>query len=144
MAKRGRKSPGDLSTVVIDVGRQGMPPPPPTELSDAQAAIWRDVAGSLPAIWFKRAAYPILIAYCRHACRARLLEMQVAQFEPEWTRVEGGLERLDKLLALCERETRAMIACARALRLTPHSQMHPRVAGRAIDNLSVHPTPWEG
>ncbi len=144
MAKRGRKSPGDLSTVVIDVGRQGMPPPPPTELSDAQAAIWRDVVGSLPALWLKRAVYPIAVAYCRHATRARLLEMQVAQFEPEWTRVEGGLERFDRLLALCERETRAMIACARALRLRPHAQMHPRTAGRAIDGLPVGPPPWAG
>ncbi len=92
----------------------------------------------------RRATFPILIAYCRHACRARLLELQVAQFELEWTRAEGGLERLDKLLALAERETRAMIACARALRLTPHAQMHPRTAARAIDNLPAGPPPWEG
>lgn len=144
MAKRGRKSASGLSTVIVDVGRQAMPSPPPSELTDAQADVWRDVVGSLPAVWFKRATYPILIAYCRHACRARLLELQVAQFEPEWTRAEGGLERLDKLLALCERETRAMIACARALRLTPQAQMHARTAGRAIDNLPVGPPPWEG
>ncbi len=144
MAKRGRKTGGDLSTVVIDIGRQGMPPPPPSELTDAQSDIWRDVVSSLPAIWFKRAAYPILIAYCRHACRARLLELQIAQFEIEWAKVAGGIERLDKLLALSERETRAMLACARALRLTPHQQMHPRTAGRAIDGLPVHSAPWEG
>jgi hypothetical protein len=105
--------------------------------------IWRDVVGSLPAIWFKRATYPILIAYCRHACHARLLEMQVAQFEPEWTQVKGGLERLDQLFTLCERETPVMIACARSLRLTPHAQMYPRTAGRAIDNLPSGSRPWD-
>jgi len=143
MAKRGRRSAAEIATVVIDVGGEPLPLPPPSELTDAQAGIWRDVVGSSPAILFRRAIAPILIAYCRHTCRARLLEMQVAQFEPEWTTVKGGLERLDKLLALCERETRAMISCARALRLTPHAQMHPRTAGRAVDNMPSRRLPWD-
>ena len=142
MAKPGRKSSAELSTVVIDVDRPPLPIAPPTELTDAQADVWRDVVGSSPPTLFRRAVVPILIAYCRHASRARLLEIQVSQFEPEWTKVKGGLERLDKLLALCERETRAMISCARALRLTPQAQMHPRTAGRAIDNLPSGPRPW--
>ena len=140
--KRGRISSAELSTVVIDAGRR-MPSSPPPELTDAQATVWRDVVGSLPDDWFTRAAHPILIAFCRHVCRARLLEMQIAQFEPEWTRVDGGLERLDRLLAVAERETRAMTACARALRLTPQAQMHPRTAGRAVNNLPNGPQPWD-
>jgi hypothetical protein len=72
-----------------------------------------------------------------------LLEMQIAQFEPEWTSVDGGLERLDRLLAVAERETRALTACARALRLTPQAQMHPRTAGRAVSNLPIGPQPWD-
>ena len=143
MNKRGRKSLAEISTVLMNVDRRPLQLSPPTELTDSQADVWRDVVESLPAILFKRAIYPILAAYCRHACRARLLEMQVAQFEPEWARVEGGLERLDKLSALCERETRMMIVCARALRLTPHAQMHPRTAGRAVDNLPSGPRPWD-
>jgi hypothetical protein len=142
MRKRGRISSAELATVVIDAGRR-MPASPPPELTDAQATVWRDVVGSLPDGWFTRAAYPILVAYCRHVCRARLLEMQIAQFEPEWTRVDGGLERLDRLLAVAERETRAMMACARALRLTPQAQMHPRTAGRAVSNLPIGPQPWD-
>jgi hypothetical protein len=42
----------------------------------------------------------------------------------------NNLPYLDKLLAMAERETRAATACARALRLTPQSIMHPRTAGR--------------
>ena len=140
--KRGRISSAELSTVVIDAGRR-MPSSPPTELTDAQATVWRDVVGSLPDDWFTRAAHPILIAFCRHACRARLLEMQIAQFEPEWMTADGGLERLDRLLAVAERETRAMTACARALRLTPQAQMHPSTAGRAVNNLPNGPQPWD-
>ena len=107
MEQRGRKSSAELSTVVIDAGPR-MPSSPPPELTDAQATVWRDVVVSLPDDWFTRAAYPILVAFCRHVCRAQVLEMQIAQFGLEWTRVEGGLERLDRLLAVAERETRAM------------------------------------
>ena len=53
--------------------------------------------------------------------------------------VDGGLERLDRLLAIAERETRAITACARALRLTPQAQMHPRTAGRAVSNVPSGP-----
>ena len=142
MTHRGRKSSSEWSTVVIDAGRR-MPSSPPPELTDAQASVWRDVVGSLPGEWFTAAAYPILVAYCQHVCRARLLEMEITRFEPEWVGVDGGLERLDRLLAVAERETRAMTACARALRLTPQAQMHPRSAGRAVSNLPSGPPPWD-
>ena len=142
MRQRGRKSAESLSTLVIDAGYRS-PPVPPQELTDPQAAVWRDCVASVPGNWFTRACFPLLIAYCRHVCRARLLEMQIAAFEVEWTKVPGGLERLDKLLAVSERETRALTACARALRLTPASQMHPRTAGRAIDAVPNGPKPWD-
>jgi hypothetical protein len=142
MTQRGRKSSSEMSTVVINAGRR-MPFSAPNELTDAQAVIWCDVVDSLPDDWLTRAAHPILVAYCRHVCRARLLELQIALFEPQWTKVDGGLERLDRLLAVAERETRATTACARALRLTPQAQMHPRTAGRAVNNLSSGPFPWD-
>ena len=141
MKQRGRKS-ADVASIVVDVGRP-LPPPVPSELTDAQAAVWRDVVGSLPGRWISRAAFSILIAHCRHVCRARLLEMQISKFDEEWVAVEGGLQRLDRLLAAAERETRAVIATARALRLTPQAQMHPRSAGRAIDAAPTGKLPWD-
>jgi hypothetical protein len=86
----------------------------------------------------------VLIAYCRHACRARLLEQQLRQFEFEWARVDGGLQRLDRLLQMAERESRALTAAARSLRLTPQSQVHPRTAGRALNNWPADARrPWD-
>jgi hypothetical protein len=120
-----------------------MPLSSPDELTDAQAIIWRDVVGSLPHDWFTRAAHPILVAFCHHVCRAQMLELQIAQFEPKWMTADGGLERLDRMLAIAERETRAAVACGRALRLTPQAQMHPRTAGRAINNLPRGLFPWD-
>ena len=142
MRQRGKKSAENLATIIVDVGRR-LPPPPPSELSDPQAAVWRDVVGSLPGHWFTRAAYSVLISHCRHVCRSRLLEAQIRLFELEWVKVPGGLERLDRMLAVAERESRAITATARALRLTPSTQMHPRTAGRAIDAEPLGPRPWD-
>lgn len=50
MGERGKRLMAELSTVVSDAGRP-MPPLPPTELTDAQATVWRDVVSSLPAGW---------------------------------------------------------------------------------------------
>src|SRR4051794_12129128 len=140
--KRGPKSHDSLTTIVVDAGK-AMPARPPAELTDAQSKVWMDVVASMPGHWSTRAAYPILIAFCRHVCRARLLEMQIGKFEPEWTGADGGLERLDKLRCMAERETRAITACARAMRLTPQAQMHPRTAARLVNDTPTGPRPWE-
>jgi hypothetical protein len=142
--KRGRKSRNELEladTLLVDVIRR-MPAPPPPELTDAQAQVWRDAVSSMPGNWLQRGAYGILIEYTRHVCRGRLLEGQVARFEEEWLKEDGGLERFDKLLAMAEREGKAALACARALRLTPQAQMHPRTAGRMANDVSPYPSPW--
>jgi len=133
---------GDLC---VDVRRK-MPPRPPAELTDGQAEIWRDVVGSLPGDWLTRGAYPILIAYCRHCARARLLEAQIAAFELEWTAHDGGLERLNLLLQMAQRETKHMLDCARMLRLGPHQMIGPRTAFRRIAELppADEAVPWVG
>ncbi len=94
MAKRGRKSAAELALTdipVVDVFRR-MPPSPPSELTEAQAQVWRDAVSCMPGDWLKRGAHGILIEYCRHVCRSRLLEVQIAHFEQEWIAATGGLE----------------------------------------------------
>src|SRR5262245_18772929 len=107
--KLGRKSRNELE-LVVDITRR-MPAPPPPELTDAQAQVWRHAVSSMPGSWLQRGAYAVLTEYCRHVCRARLLERQVALFEEEWLKADGELERLDKLLAMAERESKAALAC---------------------------------
>ena len=51
--KHGRKSRAELEmtdTVIVDVSRR-MPAAPPSELSDAQAQVWRDAVSSMPGNW---------------------------------------------------------------------------------------------
>ena len=119
------------------------PARPPSELTDAQADVWRDVTSSMRPDWLIRGAYRILIEYCRHVCRARLLEAQIAHFEAEWTGIPGGVERLDKLLAMADRETKAVVSCARALRLTAHAQLDRRAADRRALTGEPLKMPWE-
>jgi hypothetical protein len=122
----------------------GMPPQPPPELSDAQAIVWRDTVSSLRGDWLNRSAVPLLIEYCRHVCRARLLEGEIARFEQEWIAVDGGLERLDRLMRMADVETKAVINCARQLRLTVQAQMHPRSAARRLVKLPPgFKAPWD-
>src|SRR5262245_38408584 len=105
--KPGRKSQAELAMpgpLLVDVSRR-MPAPPPAELTDAQAAVWRDVVASVPGNFLLRGAHAVLIEYCRHVCRARLLEQTIAHFELDWIKHDGGLERLNLLLAMAERET---------------------------------------
>jgi hypothetical protein len=85
----------------------------------------------------------VLTAYCRHTVRAELLAEQVRAFRVEWLAEDGGLQRLDRLLAAADRETKAITACARALRLTPQSQMHPCTAGRTTAREPGGPRPWD-
>ena len=54
-----------------------------SELTDAQAQVWRNVVSSMSADWLIRGAFPVLIEYTRHVCRARLLEAQIAHFETQ-------------------------------------------------------------
>jgi hypothetical protein len=126
------------------IGQRRRAASPPSELTDAQAAVWRETVAAYPHGWFEGAS-SILVAYTKHVCRARLLELQVRGFETEWLKVDGGLERLDKLLAMAERETRAMLACARSLRITPQSLMRPETAGRRMASTprAGHKFPWD-
>ncbi|MBV8800719.1 MAG: hypothetical protein JO208_13030 [Alphaproteobacteria bacterium] len=140
MGSRGRQSADAQATLaVIEVRR----PPPPADLSEAEALIWKDVVSSMPADWFRRAHAPVLAAYCRHTARAALLAQQVNAFKPEWLKEPGGLERFDKMLAMAERETRALTACARSMRLTHQAQIRATGAGTAVGRSSDTPRPWD-
>ncbi len=138
-----RKSSAALATVCVDVSRT-MPAQPPAELSDAQAQVWRDVVSSLRGDWINCGMFPILVEYCRHVCRARLLEAEIAHFDQEWIKVDGGLERLDRLMRMADVETKAIVNCARQLRLTVQAQMHPRSAARRLVKLPAgSKVPWD-
>lgn len=118
--------------------------PPPPGLTEAERAIWTDVVSSMPAAWLSRGQHPLLKQYCRHVARAEMLSGLVNGFEPAWIGEEGGVDRLNRLLAMSERETKALTASARALRLTPHSQYSHRTGAVLMQDASgPAKRPWE-
>lgn len=138
--KRGPKSREELTVIrsILDAR-----PQPPEDLSEAQAETWRTIVNRLPHDWFGRETLPILAAHCRHVSTHKLLSDAIDQFEPDWLKVEGGLDRLVKLTAMRDRETRGMVATARALRLTKSAQIRPETAGRAARNAGSGARPWD-
>jgi hypothetical protein len=83
MGNRGRISSASLSVVssegVITVPR----PKPPDELTDEQAVEWRAIVDRLPADWFTRETWGLLVQYCRHVIAARKVAQLVASLESE-------------------------------------------------------------
>ena len=127
MAKRGRPSAASLA-VVPTVSSDRLSPP--EGLTADEVDLFVETVGRLPGDYFPPEASEQLAAYCRHAVAARDLSRLCAEFSPQWLKVEGGLERYERLLKMRERESRAMLATARALRLTNQSRQDPKTAGR--------------
>lgn len=144
MQKRGRKSAASLAVVAGFAPRR---PDPPGDLTTEQAEVWRAVVARLPADWFPAETHALLAVYCRHAVTLRMLSVELDGWDMKWTRGDEGdegLKRLGRLTAMRERESRAMIAAARCLRLTPAARMRPEAAGRAArDAGEGGKRPWE-
>lgn len=141
MVKRGRKSADELSVTILTAAAPA--PDAPYDLSDEAADIWQGVVNTLPADFIPPEMYDVLAAYCRHTATARFVSREIDRFTLDWLKVEGGVERLNKLAALRDRETRGMLATARALRLTSQSRYRAETAatlrGKASSGRS---RPW--
>ena len=139
--KTGRKTIHDSMVVVI--GERAMPPPPPSELSPAEARIWADCLGSLPSTWILPAHHGLMMDYCRRAATAERLGREIEAFESSWLEVPGGVERYNALLLMRDRESRAMFAAGRQLRLTPASVSRRENARTLLDSHRPGPLPWD-
>jgi phage terminase small subunit len=140
MKKPGRKNAADAMTVV---SFEGYRPDPPSDLAAEQVVVWKAVVAAMPAEWFRPETHGLLTEYCRHVCRSRLLARVLDHAEPEQLETVQGLDHYNKFAAAAERETRAMLATARALRLTPQARLDPKTAHRQLAAEPLGPKPWE-
>lgn len=138
MADRGRKSAASL--VVASPTSLSNRLAPPATLTGAQKACWVSVVNSKPAEWFGEEHGPMLAQYCRHKVQADLIAQQQENFDPAWLTDDEGLKRYDKLGAMMERETRAMNALLRSMRLTQQSLIR---ADKAVGNQGKGRKPWQ-
>ena len=77
---------------------------PPERLNKEEAEVWRTIVGRLPPEWFPAETLPLLEEYCVHVIRSRMIAEWIKGFEAEFLVMADGLERVDKLLAMGERE----------------------------------------
>jgi hypothetical protein len=111
-------------------------PEPPYELTDAQAGAWRRVTDDLPADWFTAKHLGLLKQYCRHETEADRIALLIEQ---EMGKEQLDVGNYDKLLAMQEREGRALSSLATRMRLTQQS-LYDRTKKASGPKVSK---PWE-
>ena len=99
----------------------------------------------MPNDWFRKEHVELLTAYCVRASMAEQLARKIAEFRPEWLDEPGGTERLDLLNKMVDREHRAVLALARAMRLTHQAQYQPQKANTLAKNArsADFVPPWD-
>jgi hypothetical protein len=143
MGARGPRSGADLARVVVPMTEHR--PAPPAELTKGQAEEWRRIVDRMPHDWFPQETHSILVALCRHICHAREIAGMINEFQPAWCAEEGGLERLDRLGKMLDREHRGVATMATKLRLTNQSRYTDRRAAtqsRQVFGGPIQEGPW--
>ncbi len=138
MQQRGRKGSITVAAPVKSIPRL----PPPAELTEYEAHIWASVVNTKPADWFQADTLPLLLSYCKHVSHASTLDNEIRKFNPEWLRDDDGLRRYKLLTDMRERESRALTALARSMRLSHQSQY--RAESAATAKKKAEKRPWEG
>lgn len=141
MAPRGRKSAASIGVVTGNFGKR---PEPPAELSDDEAAIWRETVSSEAADFFGTAALRGMLAdYCRHRASADKVSEVINIFQADWLKSADGAKRYHGLLKMRDLETRAAADKATKLRLTNQSRYTPQAASTASRGAAKGMKPWE-
>jgi len=147
--KSGRKSAAELSVKISALSVQR--PKPPAELSPGESKTWSAVTATKPADWWRPDTYPLLISYCKHVENAKHVDHLIETFNFDGIKNDFDLwPCLDKLLKARDRESRALVNLARAMRLSQQAMILPRPAGRQTAGTAVNVRlpheirpPWE-
>jgi hypothetical protein len=118
-------------------------PEPPATLNEGEAATWVSTTATRPPDYFRADSFPLLESYCKHVQCARLLDDEIGRFKREWLGDPDGMKRYKTLTDMRERESRAITALARTMRLTHQAQYTPQNAGTVARKTKVGKRPWE-
>ena len=146
VTKRGRKSTASKQTAKVHVIDGGAPalPQAPASLNADEMDVWNRVVRTEPPEFFNTDVLLDMLAdYCRHRVASDVLSKTIAEFKPEWLKMEEGASRYDKLLRMRDRETKAVIRCATKLRITNQSRYTKGSAATASRNTTRTARPWE-
>lgn len=88
MAPRGRVSAEAIaarSTKLTVINSNGVIPQsrprPPVELTEEQAEEWQQIVNRMPADWFPRETWPMLVQYCRLIGRSHRIAILIQRME---------------------------------------------------------------
>lgn len=95
----------------------------------------RALIDTKPADYFNRSDLPLLTQLARHMDRADRFESEVQRLDPD------DLEGLKWLSTQADRETKAILAIMRSLRLTPQSRYRPDNSKLFADDSGARP--WD-
>lgn len=135
--KRGRKSGASLETVISVTGEPARPAAPDCLTTD-QAEVWKSVVKSMPADWFGAETHPLLSQYCRHTVTARVVDELISEHAAS----ELNIRFYNRLLIMRVRESGALTALARTMRMTQQARIDPKTAGRRLANMPRVGLPW--
>lgn len=93
-------------------------PAAPDELNHEEAEEWLAIVNRLPADWFSRETYPLLIQYCRHVITARRVRQIIEKLEGEEDFDFKGYEAALKMQA---RESQIITTLATKMRISQQS-----------------------
>src|SRR5438132_995718 len=108
---------------------------------------WRTCAASAVSMTSrskrKRMVLARTAASCLSVAAGRVVAAQIKGMDPACRADQEHLQRYDKLLAMRERESRAINTLARGMRLTQQSRYDAAKADRAAKSATGPSKPWE-
>lgn len=137
--KRGRRSVGDLLTVVPVSGQRLAAP---TSLTAEQAEEWAAIVDSLPADYFRPGDVPLLAAYC---VAASLYKRAAADLEARGLTLtdDKGRELVNPVHQILTSQASAMAQMAIKLRLCPSARYSEKQAATKTGDSAKPARPWE-
>ena len=138
-AKRGRKSAAEMAIApVIEIQPR---PVAPSELTDEEAAEWEAIVARMPADWFGRETWPLLVQLCRHTIAARRLAQLIHQA------THGAEEFMAihfmRLLRAMAGQTAIIASVSTKLRLSQQASYNALNSNTAKRKAHDGPPPWE-
>ncbi len=139
MGARGKKSAAALAVVQPAGITSILRPVAPDELSSEEAHEWRPIVNRMPADWFPRETWPLLVQYCRHIVTARHVAQMIDNFLAD-DKENQTVGIYNKLLNMQSREGRDMSSLATRMRISQHAQYnHKKLTGEALVSAGKAP-----
>ena len=137
--KRGRRSVGDLLTVVPVTGQRLAAP---DSLSAEQVLEWKGIVDSLPAGYFRPGDVPLLSAYC---VATSLYKRAATDMQARGMTLvdERGREVVNPVHQILTSQAGAMAQMAIKLRLCPSARYTEKQASTQAGDAAKPTRPWE-